>query len=56
MARTQKAQPRNPPSPATPREELPPIAPPRKHPVLLALAVTLFTAWIGFLIFLATRG
>lgn len=56
MARTQKAQPRTPPSPVTPYEELPPVVPPRKHPLLLALAVTLFAAWIGFLIFLATRG
>jgi hypothetical protein len=37
-------------------EELPPVVAPRKHPILLALAAALFAAWIGFLIYLASRG
>jgi hypothetical protein len=56
MARTQKAQPRSSRPPIMTPEELPPVVPPRKHPLLLALAVVLFAAWIGFLIFLASRG
>ncbi len=54
-AEKEKARP-NEVASADPDGYLPPTALPRKHPLLLAIAVTLFVGWIVFLIVLAIRG
>jgi hypothetical protein len=61
MGRAQKEKQREkqvkPASEATPNEaDLPPIVPPRKHPLLLAIVALLFAGWIAFLVWMAVYG
>jgi hypothetical protein len=42
--------------PATPpREAPPPLVPPRKRPLLLALSILLLLAWLAFMVAMAWR-
>lgn len=53
MPQTEKPSPR---TGAPPADDLPPVVPRRKRPLLLALAVALFATWLAFLIYMAVQG
>jgi hypothetical protein len=55
MARTRSTSPAK-KMPATPqREAPPPLAPPRKRPLMLALSILLLLAWLAFMVAMAWR-